>query len=313
MTTPRSLTRRQFVLGAAGITALAAAPTFLRSHGALAAGQLYVVTTDGLRLRSGPGLSYGVLAHLAKGTTVELLAWAGTADGYNWAKVSVPTLGLTGYVAAAFLAAGTGSTPPPTTGGTFPIGSTVYVSTSSGGSANMRAGPGLSYTILAVLAAGTTGTVQSGETAADGYRWLKVTMGGSTGWMATIVLATGTGSTTELLIDVNLTTQYMVVYRGSTVIGESLVSTGRPGYETPTGTFSILRKLTSETMSGPGFYYPDVPWVMYFTNNGHAIHGAYWHTNFGTPGSGGCVNVPVSFGEWLYGVTPLGTKVRIHY
>lgn len=51
---------------------------------------------------------------------------------------------------------------------------------------------------------------------------------------------------------------------------------------------------------------------MYFTNRGHAIHGAYWHNNFGYRMSHGCVNLPAGFAKWLYSVTPMGARVRIH-
>ena len=73
----------------------------------------------------------------------------------------------------------------------------------------------------------------------------------------------------------------------------------------------------TRTMTGVlgGEYYnvPNVPWVMYFTNVGHAIHGAYWHNAFGTRRSHGCINLPVPFSEQLYRITPIGTRLRIHY
>ncbi len=56
-----------------------------------------------------------------------------------------------------------------------------------------------------------------------------------------------------------------------------------------------------------------MPWVQYFTNRGHAIHGAYWHNNFGAVMSHGCVNLPVGFAEWLYDFTSVGTRVEIHF
>ena len=79
-------------------------------------------------------------------------------------------------------------------GETFPIGTTVHVDTASGGSANLRSAPGITASVVRIVANGTTGTVQSGETAADGYRWVKVAIAGTTGYMATTVLAAGTGS-----------------------------------------------------------------------------------------------------------------------
>lgn len=118
-------------------------------------------------------------------------------------------------------------------------------------------------------------------------------------------------------IDINLSAQYMVVYQGNTVIGETYISTGRAGFETPPGSFYVNTKYISDDMEGVlgGEYYnvPQVPDVMYFTDVGHAIHGAYWHNNFGSPMSHGCVNVPLGFAEWLYSISPVGTLVTIHY
>jgi lipoprotein-anchoring transpeptidase ErfK/SrfK len=52
---------------------------------------------------------------------------------------------------------------------------------------------------------------------------------------------------------------------------------------------------------------------MYFTNRGHAIHGTYWHNNFGAVMSHGCVNLPLEFAEWLYAWAPVGVRVEIHH
>jgi lipoprotein-anchoring transpeptidase ErfK/SrfK len=56
---------------------------------------------------------------------------------------------------------------------------------------------------------------------------------------------------------------------------------------------------------------PDVPWVLYFTNSGHALHGTYWHNNFGTPMSHGCINLPLDVAAWLYDWAPVGTPVLV--
>ena len=121
----------------------------------------------------------------------------------------------------------------------------------------------------------------------------------------------------ERWIEVNLSTQYLIAWEGDVSIAETYVSTGRPGFDTPPGTYHILVKLETQTMEGVigGEYYnvPDVPWVQYFTNYGHALHGTYWHNNFGAVMSHGCVNLPMDFAEWLYGWTSIGTRVEIHY
>lgn len=121
----------------------------------------------------------------------------------------------------------------------------------------------------------------------------------------------------ERVIDINLSSQYMIAYQGGWVVMESYVSTGRPGFDTPPGTYYINQKLISQTMSGVlgGEYYnvPDVPYVMYFTDVGHAIHGTYWHNNFGAVMSHGCVNLPLDVAAWMYDWASIGTKVVIHW
>lgn len=123
--------------------------------------------------------------------------------------------------------------------------------------------------------------------------------------------------TAEKWIEVNLSTQYLIAWQGDVRVNEAYVSTGKEGFETPPGTFQILVKKPVEDMEGVigGEYYnvPEVPHVMYFTDVGHAFHGTYWHSNFGTPMSHGCVNLTIGFAEWLYNWTPLGTRVEIHY
>ncbi len=119
----------------------------------------------------------------------------------------------------------------------------------------------------------------------------------------------------EKTIMVSIDQQMMWAFKGDQVVVSSYVSTGRAGFDTPLGTYAILTKIPSQSMEGVigGEYYnvPDVPWVMYFTNGGHALHGTYWHNNFGTPMSHGCVNLPMDVAAWLYDWAPVGTPVLI--
>lgn len=114
-------------------------------------------------------------------------------------------------------------------------------------------------------------------------------------------------------LDIDLSAQRLTAYEGSTPVFSTLISSGRYPTPTPTGIFRIGYKVRSQRMTGPGYDLPNVPWVMYFTNRGHAIHGAYWHNNFGHPMSHGCINVPVSNAQWLYNFAPSGTPVRVRY
>lgn len=97
------------------------------------------------------------------------------------------------------------------------------------------------------------------------------------------------------------------------------VSTGTaetPEVATPLGEFRILVKLPMETMegtvSGEAYRVEDVPHVMYFTDEGHALHGTYWHNNFGQRMSHGCINLPLDVAQFLYGWAPLGTPVTVY-
>jgi lipoprotein-anchoring transpeptidase ErfK/SrfK len=116
-------------------------------------------------------------------------------------------------------------------------------------------------------------------------------------------------------IVVSVGQQMLWAYKGNKVVLSSYVSTGRAGFDTPVGSYAVLTKLPSQTMEGVigGEYYnvPDVPWVLYFTNSGHALHGTYWHNSFGTPMSHGCVNLPLDVAAWLYDWAPVGTRVRV--
>jgi hypothetical protein len=122
--------------------------------------------------------------------------------------------------------------------------------------------------------------------------------------------------TGEKWIDVSLKHQRVTAWQGDFRVAEEIVSTGKPGFMTPPGTFFINLKFDKETMnscqSDECWNIPDVPWVMYFTDDGVAFHGVYWYNDFGTPRSHGCVNMPVSFAKWLYDWAPLGTRVWVH-
>lgn len=121
----------------------------------------------------------------------------------------------------------------------------------------------------------------------------------------------------EVWVDINLSYEYMTVYQGDNILRELYISSGRTGFETPPGTFYVNRMLESQTMEGviggESYHVPDVPWVMYFTNEGHAIHGTYWHSNFGTPMSHGCINMPMDAAEYLYSIAFIGMRVEIHF
>ena len=95
--------------------------------------------------------------------------------------------------------------------------------------------------------------------------------------------------------------QTLVLWEGDEPVYVTLVSTGKDGLgdpkttlSTPQGTFRIFEKHVTTTMDSDvadhEFELRDVPWVMYF-KGGYALHGAYWHDDFGHVRSHGCVNL----------------------
>ena len=126
-----------------------------------------------------------------------------------------------------------------------------------------------------------------------------------------------TEATGEKRIYVDLSSQTLSAYQGSTLFMQALVSTGKWG-KTPTGEFTIWEKLRATKMSGGSgasyYYLPNVPYVMFFSGSGvdagrgFSLHGTYWHNNFGHPMSHGCVNMRTVDAQKLYDwVNPVAT------
>jgi len=121
-----------------------------------------------------------------------------------------------------------------------------------------------------------------------------------------------TGSGGTHWIDVDLTNQIVTAYEGKDIVNSFLVSTGATPRLTVTGNYHVYERHFKGNMWGPGYFLPDVPYIMYFFK-GYALHGTYWHSNFGTPMSHGCVNLSIPDAEWLYNWSALGTLVKVHY
>ena len=119
------------------------------------------------------------------------------------------------------------------------------------------------------------------------------------------------GSESERWIDVDLSEQRVYAYDGDLQVASFLVSTGTWKHPTLTGQYYIYIKLRYSDMSGPGYYLPNVPYTMYYYK-GYALHGTYWHSNFGTRMSHGCINLRTEDAAWLFDFASVGTLVNIH-
>ena len=109
-----------------------------------------------------------------------------------------------------------------------------------------------------------------------------------------------------VLVIVNRATQRLVVYRNGVPIGISTVSTGRPGYRTPTGVFTILQKREEHYSST--YDNAPMPFMQRLTWRGVALHAGQLP---GYPASHGCIRLPRDFARLLFGVTEVGMTVVI--
>lgn len=107
-------------------------------------------------------------------------------------------------------------------------------------------------------------------------------------------------------IVVSLPRQVAFVFRGGTLIGVTTVSTGMPGYDTPTGRFSILQK--KEEHYSNLYDNAPMPFMQRLTWDGIALHAGAIP---GQPASHGCVRLPKTFASKLFAATKLGATVLI--
>ena len=128
----------------------------------------------------------------------------------------------------------------------------------------------------------------------------------------------------EVWVDVNLTEQAAVAMVGREWTHVALVTSGRPGWETPEGQFRIVRRVANETMtsaalgiSDPDDQYVlrDVLYTQYFTWEGHALHLNYWRPDrvFGRERtSHGCVGMRLADAEFFWRHLSAGSRVVVH-
>ena len=123
----------------------------------------------------------------------------------------------------------------------------------------------------------------------------------------------GGARTTERWIDVDLATQTLVAYDATHPVYATLISGGRgpagSDTATPLGVHRIWVKLSTTNMGNlekddaePHYSIEDVPYVQFF-DKGVALHGAFWHRDFGRVHSHGCVNLAPRDAQWLFDFT----------
>jgi hypothetical protein len=117
-------------------------------------------------------------------------------------------------------------------------------------------------------------------------------------------------------IEVDLGRQWLSAYQGDMLVLDAPISSGKDGFETPTGEWRIYARYRQKTLrgsyNGETWNVPDVPAVMFYWG-GFAIHGVYWHDRFGTGErhSHGCVGVAPHDAHFLFDWAPNRTRVIV--
>lgn len=279
-----------------------------------------VASPDGLRLRNGPGTEYDI--HVLLADNADFIAapgasgeWLpGYADGYS------------GWVSSEFL-----KLPEP-----LPeIPESEWDRSVWQGAAlsevNVRREPSTKSATLRVLKFGDPVTVTAwvkGEEVYEGSAlWARIgpdqyVFGRNVGRNAPVLPTPVPADAPKSgkWIDVNLTQQIMVAYETRNPVRTCLVTTGMAGWETPPGSYRILVRVANETMDSDAigaenFYkLEDVLFTQYFTDEGHAIHFAWWRTpeTIGRPGSHGCLNLLLDDSQFFWDWAEIGTPIIIH-
>jgi L,D-transpeptidase catalytic domain len=291
----------------------------------------WTVTLAPATLRSQPDENGDMFATLRPSAPLELLGYAD-----DWAYVYNPRTRGTAYIHSDVLAPAdqpsryAEADPPPVE---EEMDRTGRVQDDTPLSFFPTDDPAAAYT---QLDAGTSVEIGGSLTGDDGQEWYRTTDGDYLPASAVVFpsapaapaasIATGTPvrSFAGHWIDVNLNLPArMTAYAGGTPVRTMLPVIGRGPLATPAGSFSIIRRVANETMdsstigiprNGPGGYYlTNVLFTQYFLPAGQSIHYNYWSSNWGYPGSHGCLGLSYGDAAFIWSFATIGTPVSIHY
>lgn len=123
----------------------------------------------------------------------------------------------------------------------------------------------------------------------------------------------------EYWVDVNLSRFVLTLFKGSEPFFATYVSTGVEKSPTVTGIFNVRYRIKKVRMHGSPpkathFYdLKDVPWTMYY-HDSYALHGAYWHDEFGGQRSAGCTNLTIGDSKYLFDLlSPFGDAEKVKF
>lgn len=156
------------------------------------------------------------------------------------------------------------------------------------------------------------------QVAPDGFTWYDI--GGGRWVKQTLVSKVGrigNPGFSGRWVAIDLFEQNLVAYEGDTPVFATLVSSGLPGNDTRTGSFTIYSRAANRPMDGEqggygNYRLENVPYAMYFDGD-ISLHGTYWHNGFGYRQSRGCVNLTISDARWLFDWLGENAGVYVYY
>ncbi len=295
-----------------------AAPTPAPTPTPLPANAIWTVAlVNSVQLHAGPDATSEVLANLPQFSYLQVLGYSG-----EWAYVYNPRAQGTAYAPSRLLGPSDAppswvtAPPPPSAGRVEQMGRTV-------GAARVAFYPvDDTFAYVSRLGHNQPIMVHDRVRGADGSTWYRVDQG----YLAEGAIrlpSTPQRTFSGRWIDADLREPAMLVaYEGDTPVMSTLAVKGRIATETPTGVFSIGRRVEDETMdsstlgvpadSPEGYHLEHVLYTQYFSTDGASIHYNYWSNNFGYSGSHGCLGVDLAASEFLWGWATYGTTVVIH-
>jgi lipoprotein-anchoring transpeptidase ErfK/SrfK len=197
--------------------------------------------------------------------------------------------------------------------------------------AQVRAGPTLAAPVVGTLDAGAHVKVLAEEQDSDGdpVPWYRIDGGRYAGGRLYAghtsrlpdpqpnATAPADGASGRWIV-VDRKAATLTLVRDGTPEFTTYVSLGRAGVDTPSGQYQIVNALSSDEMRSDrnptadhSYALPGVPSVLYFTADGDAIHGTYWHDMFGTQESQGCINLTIADAAYLFNQAGVSTPLVI--
>lgn len=276
----------------------------------------WTVTLGSADLHAGPDAATDTLANVPQFSYLQVLGYSG-----DWAYVFNPRAHGTAYVRSSLLGP---SDPPPAWVTAAPPAPAASVETMGRtvGKAPLAYYPvNDKFAYTASLGHNVPILVHDRVEGPDGSTWYRV----DGGYLAadSVRLPRAPARTfSGRWIDADLQEPAMLTaYEGGRIVLDTLAIKGTIANETPTGTFTILRRVQDETMDsgtigidphGPGGYHLEhVLNTQYFTNDGASIHYNWWSSNFGYSGSHGCLGVDLQDSQFLWNWADIGTTVVI--